>query len=74
MHMSEHLNELSKICYQEYYQKLIDKISYSKNKAKGAIPKDNTMTSWKIILKTISNYYKLPFSSNKSINNLIERG
>lgn len=73
MHMSEHLNELSKICYQEYYQKLIDKISYSKNKAKGAIPKDNTMTSWKIILKTISNYYKLPFSSNKSINNLIER-
>jgi tRNA(Ile)-lysidine synthetase-like protein len=73
MQMSEHLNDLSKLCYQEYYQKLINKISYSENKAEGIIPKDNTVTSWKIILKTISNYYKLPFLSNKSINNLIER-
>ena len=71
--MSQHLKQVSTICYQEYYQKLIDQITFNETEATGTIPNDNTLSSWKIILKNISAHYKLPFSSQKSINNLIER-
>ena len=70
--MSEHLKHVSKICYQEYYQKLIDEITFNETEANGIIPNDNSISSWKIILKNIAAHYQF-FTSQKSINNLIER-